>query len=85
LERSGSEKRAFCCSRAKMKVDRKSCKTFRFSCIFDRFAGKTRGFSRYRIPLAARKKPAAQGGADAAGSGLVAIWRKRAFGWAKKA
>lgn len=23
-----------------MKVDRKSCKTFRFSCIFDRFAGK---------------------------------------------
>ena len=23
-----------------MKVDRKSCKAFRFSCIFDRFAGK---------------------------------------------
>ena len=23
-----------------MKVDRRSCKTFRFSCIFDRFAGK---------------------------------------------
>ena len=34
-------------------------------------------FSCYRIPLAPRKKPDAQGLADAAGSGLVAICRKR--------
>jgi hypothetical protein len=37
-------------------------------------------FSCYRIPLATRKKPDAQGLADAAGSGLVAICRKRG-GW----
>ena len=42
-------------------------------------------FSCYRIPLAPRKKPDAQGLADAAGSGLVAICRKRGFGRAKKA
>jgi len=41
-------------------------------------------FGGYCIPLAARKKPAAQGLADAAGSGLVAICRKRDFGGAKK-
>ena len=40
-------------------------------------------FSCYRIPLATRKKPAAQGLADAAGSGLVAICRKRGFGGEK--
>ena len=44
-----------------------------------------RDFSCYRIPLAPRKKPAAQGGAGAVGSGLVAICRKRDFGGAKKA
>ena len=42
-------------------------------------------FSCYRIPLATRKKPDAQGLADAAGSGLVAICRKRGgVGGAKK-
>ena len=41
-------------------------------------------FSCYRIPLATRKKPAVQGLAGAAGSGLVAICRKRGFGRAKK-
>jgi len=35
--------------------------------------GKIVRFGGYRIPLAARKKPAAQGLADAAGSGLVAV------------
>ena len=42
-------------------------------------------FSGYRIPLATRKKPDAQWLADAAGSGLAAICRKRGFGGAKKA
>jgi hypothetical protein len=46
--------------------------------------GKIVQFGGYCIPLAARKKPAAQGLADAAGSGLVAICRKRDFGGAKK-
>ena len=41
-------------------------------------------FSCYRIPLATRKKPDAQGLAGAAGSGLAAICRKRGFGGAKK-
>ena len=42
-------------------------------------------FSCYRIPLATRKKPAAQGLAGAVGSGLVAICRKRGFSDAEKA
>jgi len=42
-------------------------------------------FSGYRIPLATRKKPDAQWLAGAAGSGLVAICRKRGLGGAKKA
>ena len=42
--------------------------------------GKIGRFSGYRIPLATRKKPAAQWLAGAAGSGLVAICRKRG-GW----
>ena len=46
--------------------------------------GKIVQFGGYRIPLATRKKPAAQGLAGAAGSGLVAICRKRGFGGAKK-
>ena len=46
--------------------------------------GKIVRFSGYRIPLATQKKPAAQWLAGAAGSGLVAICRKRGFGGAKK-
>ena len=46
--------------------------------------GKIGRFGGYRIPLATRKKPAAQGLAGAAGSGLVAICRKRGFDGAKK-
>ena len=47
--------------------------------------GKIVRFSGYRIPLAPQKKPDAQWLAGAAGSGLVAICRKRGFGGAKKA
>jgi len=43
-----------------------------------------RDFSCYRIPLAARKNPAAQGGAGFSGSGLVAICRKRGVAGRKK-
>ena len=39
--------------------------------------GKIVQFGGYRIPLATRKKPDAQWLAGAAGSGLVAICRKR--------
>ena len=46
--------------------------------------GKIVRFSGYRIPLAPQKKPAVQGLAGAAGSGLVAICRKRGVGGAKK-
>ena len=41
-------------------------------------------FSCYRIPLAPQKKPAAQGLVGAAGSGLVAICRKRGLAGRKK-
>ena len=45
---------------------------------------KNRSIQWISHPLSAAKKPAAQGLAGAAGSGLVAICRKRGFGGAKK-